>query len=432
MKRVLYTPIFEYPADYFTGDNLSHFLPAKLLWYKCNILKEGFYEPVYGLNFEDEVEITFAFYESQPLCNYFSKPEWISKFIILENSSKVKGLSQDYDFFVNQYRYRGARPPELNSGFSPVFVELNQPTVAATHEAVFRHKIYADDLRLSLGCQTFIEEIYKNINPGRRRLIGIHHRGGDPWSRHAFNSMGSNEKLLAQLKIQYQDAVIILLGEGWGRYGDSSIVRLDDYINKDTIRDYFGYAGPDLKYILQAYFSNYAELLFISISGFSLFIESIRPKSMIPPIPIFWRKEVFEGDCTFILKMRRELGWGCAEFDSYRLNNKWDAAYQTTVHHFLYYSRKPELLEGYCLNNPNTLDNINKLLKFYSSDFPPFGVSYYDFRVWVVLLRIRFSILINTFRSFSRYILLPPVRAALRWLRLLYRSHFSLGVTKSR
>ncbi len=372
MKRVLYTPLFEYPANYFTGDNLAHFLPAKLLWYQCNFLKKGFHDPVYGLDIDDEVQITFVFYKSQPIADYFEKPEWIHKFIILENSSEVKKLAGEYDFFVNQYRYRGAKPPELNSGFSDVFNELNQYTVSATYQAVYDENIYADDLKLSQEFNSFILKKISDINPNGKRIIGIHHRGGDPWSRHLFNSISKSENLLRFLRQNYQDSLIILVGEGWGNYRDESIIRLDDLINDQILKEHFNHTNAALKYVMQAYFTNHINLFFIGISGFTLFCETIRSRNMLPPIPIFWKKEVFNGECTSILKMKKDFGWFCPEFENYRNNNKDDLAYQISIHHFLYYSRNPVLLKKYCLDYPNSINKIKKILDSINTDFPKF------------------------------------------------------------
>jgi hypothetical protein len=403
MKRILYTPLFEFPTNNFTGDNLAHFLPAKLLWYQCNILKKGFHDPIYGLDINDEVEITFVFYKKQPLGDYFEKPEWIHRFIVLENSSEVKKLAGEYDFFVNQYRYRGAKPPELNSGFSNIFTELNQYTVAATYQAVYEENIYADDLKLSPEFNSFILKLLSHINPNGKKLIGIHHRGGDPWSRHLFNSISKCENLLRVLRQRNQDSLIILIGEGWGTYLDNSIIRLDDFINDQTLKNYFGHTNAALKYVMQAYLTNYINLLFIGVSGFTLFIETIRPRNMLPPIPIYWKKEVFYGDCTSILKMRRDFGWHCPEFENYRNKNKDDLAYQITIHHFLYYSRDPELLMNYCLDYPNTIHKIKNILNFinFNSNFD----KKYSFSIIKTFIIIQLFIFINTIKNIILIIL---------------------------
>lgn len=425
MKKVLYTPIFEFPANYFTGDNLAHFLPAKLLWYQCNILKKGFHDPIYGLDINDEVQITFVFYKNQPIGDYFEKPEWIHRFIILENSSEVKKLAGEYDFFVNQYRYRGAKPPELNSGFSNIFTELNQYTVSATYHAVYEENIYADDLKLSPEFNSFILKIISHINPNGKRLIGIHHRGGDPWSRHSFNSISKCENLLGVLRHRYQDSLIILVGEGWGNYLDKSIIRLDDLINDRTLNMYFGNTNAALKYVMQAYVTNYINLLFIGISGFTLFIETIRPRNMLAPIPVFWKKEVFDGECTHILKMRRDFGWHCSEFENYRAKNKDDPAFQISIHHFLYYSRAPEMLKNYCLDHPNNINKIINILDSISSNFSNFcNFSLCDMKTFII---IRFFIYINTIKSILKIPLIIIIRniknlikSILKLLRIQY------------
>ena len=174
MKRILISPIFHYPANYFTGDNVAHYHPGKYLWYVCNITKTGFYQPVYDFYLNEDVSLTYIFYPQQPQHLYFKKPQWIDEFRVGENEEEVNKIARSYDFFANLYRYRGAPTPEVNFGYSPDLPEINLHLVAYTYKAVFDHGLYIDDLELTDKYQDFLTNINLKMNPEGRPIIAIH------------------------------------------------------------------------------------------------------------------------------------------------------------------------------------------------------------------------------------------------------------------
>ncbi|MCG2661589.1 MAG: hypothetical protein L6437_15250, partial [Kiritimatiellae bacterium] len=119
MKKVVNSPIFYYIRDFFTGDNVHYYLPAKYLWTVCNVTRTGFYQPVYDFKLEGPITLDFMFYPEQPQHNYFKKPAWINEFIVARDTTAAQQIASRYDYFINNNRYRGAQPVELNWGYPP-------------------------------------------------------------------------------------------------------------------------------------------------------------------------------------------------------------------------------------------------------------------------------------------------------------------------
>jgi hypothetical protein len=363
MKRILFSPLYNYPANRFTGDNLSHYHPAKYLWNVCNETKTGYFDPVYDFEMKDEISLAFVFYPQHPQHIYFKKPRWIDEFLVAKDEAEVNQIARGYDYFVNQYRYRGCIPSEVNSGYTPDLPEINLHTVAATYKAVNDLNLYLDDLELSDRYAEFLSNVEQLINPEHRPIIVLHHRGNDPWGRHLFNSIGKYEYLLDRLLARYPDHVFVLVGETWGNYHHPRIKRLKDYITVHACHKFLGEHNACLQFVLSVYFCRNVDMVFIGISGFTLFLESIRPTGLKPPIPVLWGPETFSGNCTFVSMMQKKAGWCCPEFEDYRRNNPQDEAYQPYVHHFLYYSRNNELLKPYCLDYPNSATKVFQLIQ---------------------------------------------------------------------
>ncbi len=361
MKAIINSPVFFF-KKIFTGDNVAHYLPAKYLWYHCNIEKKSFTQPVYDCHLNDLVKIDFLFYPHSPQNKYFKKPKWINNFIIAENVEKANFLAKKYDYFVNNYRYRGAFPPELNWGHSKDLQTIDLYVVAYTYKAIKEYGIYLDDLELNEKYDEFLKQVNLEINPESRPIIALHHRGSDPWSRHLPNSIDKNENLLLNLLDLYSDHIFVLLGESWRYFHHPRIKYLNSYINRKKISNKLHEYSESLKYILSAYFCRDVEMLFVGISGFSLFIESIRPLNLMPPIPLFWGPKTFTGRDTFI-EIMDSGSWFCSDFEEYKKKHPEDQAFQYYVHHFLYYSRDEELLKPYCMNYPNDLTKILELLE---------------------------------------------------------------------
>lgn len=363
MKRVLFSPLFNYPSNYFTGDNVAHYHLGKYLWHMCNVKKLGFKEPIYHGSIQDDVALTFVFLSQQPQDQYFKKPIWIDDFFHVNDVDEINRLARKFDFFVNQYRYRGSKPPETNCGYSPDLTEINLHLPAITYKAVFEENLYIDDLLLSDKYAEFLQNIQLEIAPEGEPLIVLHNRGSDPWNRHQYFAFVKYEKVLNELLIHFPDHIIVLVGETWKYYHHPRVKNLDSFINAEQCHRKLEEYNSCLQYILSAYFCRNAEIIFIGISGFSLFIESIRPINLIPPIPVFWSPEVFDGECTCVKLMQKNLGWHCHEYEEYKENNAWDIPYNFGIHHFLYYSRNPLLLKPYCFDNPNTCKKILAITK---------------------------------------------------------------------
>jgi hypothetical protein len=359
MKKVLNTPIFYYPSHIFTGDNLSYFIPAKYLWHICNIKREKFHQPVYDFFLENEVKIDFIFYPEHPMHLYFKKPDWINNFIECKEIKNVKELSKNYDYFINNYRYRGARPVELNWGYSNDIKSLELYLVAYTYKAVFEHDLYIDDLELREKYSAFLNYIRLKISPQNKPIIVIHHRGQDPWKRQLPERMIKNEQLIFNLLDIYPDHIIVLTGENWKCFYQSRVKNLNEFINEKNIKIHLKEFTTSLQFILAGYFCRDVEVIFGGISGFTAFIETIRPKNLMPLIPIFWGEKTFTGIDTCIEAMDN---WRCDEYETYRSNNLDDLAFFHYCQHYLYYAKDQTLLKPYCLDFPNDLDKIFKLL----------------------------------------------------------------------
>lgn len=363
MKRILNSPIYYLPKNYFTGDNVAHFFPAKYLWHVCNVTGAGFHQPVYDFSLNEEVEITFLFYPDQPQHKYFKRPPWIKEFIVAKDENEANYLARQYDFFINNYRYRGAYPQEVNWGYSQELKEINLYVPAYTHKSVYDEKLYIDDLELSDKYADFLTKVKSEINPEGMPVIVLHQRGSDPWGRHLPDSIKRYEELLFNLLSNYPDHMFVLVGESWIFYNHPRVKYLEDYINRSNLKRNLNEYSACLKYILAAFYCRDAELVFIGISGFTLFIESIRPTSFKPPIPIFWGPETYSGVDTCIKKFQHTSGWRCEEFERYKIEHPEDEAFQHEVHHFLYYSRDENVLKPYCWDYPNDIEKIFTVIK---------------------------------------------------------------------
>lgn len=360
IKKIINSPIFYYTPKYFTGDNVAHYLPAKYLWHACNVHKTGFYQPVYDFILNDPVSLDFMFYPDQPQHLYFKKPQWINDFIMSENEKTAKQIAKKYDFFINNYRYRGANPPETNWGYSPDLLELNLYLVAYTYKAIYEHNLYIDDLELADKYNDFLNTVNLRMNADKKPVITLHHRGNDPWSRHLPESIKLYENLLFNLLERYPEHIIVLVGESWNYYHHPRVKYLDDYINPQKLIKCLNEYSACLQFILQAYFCGQSDIAFLGISGFTLFIESIRSLKLMPPIPLFWGPKTFTGIDTCINVALNN--WISPEFEKYKNTHPEDAAFQHYIHHFIYYSRDEELLKPYCLDYPNNLEKIFSIL----------------------------------------------------------------------
>lgn len=358
-KKLINSPVFYYSRDLFTGDNVAHYLPAKYLWHVCNVTKTGFYQPVYNFTLNEPVSIDFMFYPEQPQNLYFKKPRWINRFVIAGNTKSANKLAGEYDFFINNYRYRGNNPPEVNWGYVAGLKEINLYIPAYTYKAIYDHGLYIDDLQLVDELRELLNNVRKEINPEGRPVIAIHHRGNDPWKRHLPENEKNNEELLFSLLSEYPDSLVVIAGEPWKYYDHPRVRALFTYLNRKKLTKAVGYYSACLQYVLAAFFCREIERIFIGISGFTLFLESIRPIGLMPPMPVFWTEKVFTGIDTCLEAMR---GWQCLEFESYKKTHPEDKAFQHYVHHFMYYARDEELLRPYCFDYPNDPKKIFSLL----------------------------------------------------------------------
>ena len=358
MKRILFSPLFNYPSNFFTGDNVAHYLLGKYLWHVCNKKKDGFWDPVYSTGIREEVSLSFVFFEQQPQHLYFKKPEWIDEFLVARDEKEINKIAREYDYFVNQYRYRGCQPPETNCGYSEELKELNLSVPPITYKSVFEEKLYIDDLELNEQYTRFLDEIRKEIAPNGAPFIVLHNRGNDPWNRHVLFAIAKYEQVLENLLKRFPNHIFVLVGEAWKQYQHPRVKLLGSFINETRCLQKLMEYNQCLQYVLSAYFCKEADLVFIGISGFTLFIESIRSLSKSPPIPVLWDPEVFEGECTCVKLMKKEKGWYCKEFEEYKAKNPHDLPYQYGIHHFLYYSRDEALLKPYCFDNPNTPSKV--------------------------------------------------------------------------
>ena len=369
MKTVVNTPIFHYPSHIFTGDNISYFFSAKYLWYHCNVKKKEFCNPIYNFKIDDQVKIDFVFYPEHPMHLYFKKPKWINKFIQCDNEKEANDLAKKYDYFINNYRYRGAKPLEYNWGHSKDLKNIELHLVAYKYKAVYEHDTYADDLELNEKYKEFLKDLHEKINPNKKPTIGIQLRDDDLWKRHLPNLKQKTEQLLFHLLNIYPDHLIVLFGEGWKYYCHPRVKNLDKYINKKQLIKNLGEHTMSLQYILSAFFCRELDIVFAGISGFTLFLESIRPRNLMPPIPFFWESKTFSGIDTCL---EAQDNWVCPELVEYQKNNPEDESFHHYCEHFLYYTRDEEILKPFCMDYPNdlkkTFNVLNKLeLKYRNS-----------------------------------------------------------------
>jgi hypothetical protein len=360
MKRVLVSPIFNYPAKYFTGDNVAHYLPGKFLWHVCNKVKTGFHQSIDNVYLDEPVSLNYIFHSQQPQNLYFKKPEWIDRFMGARDEQEINKIAKSYDFFANLYRYRGKNPSEVNVGYSSDLKVLNIDLVAYTHKAIYDHDLYIDDLELSDKYREFLQEVTLEMNPDRRPVIVLHKRTDDPWDRHLADYDKLNEKLLFDLLDTYRDHIFVLVGDpfSWKYYHHPRIKYLTKYINRREMLRRMKEHNAALQYILSGYFCADAEMAFIGISGFTLFLESIRPRNLMPPVPVFWGPYTFTGIDTCIQK----VGWYSSEFERYKHDHPEDAAFRHQVHHFMYYSRDEDILKPYCMDYPNSCEKAMNVL----------------------------------------------------------------------
>lgn len=310
------------------------------------------------------------FYRKQPQHLYFKKPEWIHEFGVVDTETEMNRVAKCYDLFVNNYRYRGQQPQEVNSGYSEDLEELNLYTVAYTWKCVYEHNLYIDDLMVNDEYKQFLDNVNATINPENRPIIALQQRANDPWGRHLPDTMSLYDDLLWRLMEIYPDHIIVLLGEGLKFHYHPRIRYLESYINRKILKRRFKEYSACLQFVLAAYFCRSVDLLFIGISGFTLFIESIRPLNLKPPIPIFWDREIFRGTNTGLVDtFLKRQGWYCPEFEKYKNEHPEDIAFQHYIHHFLYYCRDEFLLKPYCVDYPNSMDKILGLLEKIESKY---------------------------------------------------------------
>lgn len=360
MKTIINTPIFHLPRDWFYGDNVIHYLPAKYLWHKCNIANEEFQQPVYDFSFKDNVQIDFAFFPEHPQNLYFKKPVWIRNFLTAYNTKQANDIAKDYDYFINNYGYRGAIPIERNWGYSDELQVIELSVGAYTYKAVYEYGLYLDDLELTDRYSEFLKETYSEINPENRPVIALSMRNNDPWGRHLPNSQQLCENFLFQLLEAYPKHMIILLGHSLKYFHSPRIKYLGLYINKRQIEKKLGEYSACLQFILAAFFCRNVDLVFVSISGFSLFIASIRPPNLIPPVPLFWAEHTFNStSCPWMQKM----SFKCPEVIEYNKKHPEDKAFKFETVNFLLHSRNEELLYPYCMDFPNTSAKAFQLLE---------------------------------------------------------------------
>jgi hypothetical protein len=361
VTKLINSPIFHYKfRELFTGDNVSHYLPAKYLWHVCNVTKNGFYQPVYNFRLNETVSIDFMFFPQQPQHRYFKKPVWINQFVFAENTSVARKIAQNYDYFINNYRFRGKKnPPEVNWGYSPGLREINLFLCAYTYKAVYDSGLYIDDLELTDELQEFLNNLREKINPEGRPIIVIHHRGNDPWKRQLQDDKKNNEELLFSLLAEYPDSLIVIAGEPWRYYDHPRVRYLITHLNRKMIIKMLGQYSACLQYILAAFFCRAIEIVFAGVSGFTLFLESIRPAGLMPLMPVFWAKTVFAKTDPFIEKINK---WQCLEYENYKKAYPEDIAFQYDNIYFMYYSRDEKLLQPYCFDYPNNTVKAFSLL----------------------------------------------------------------------
>lgn len=357
--KIVNSPVFHFIRDFFVGDGIVHYLPAKYLWYVCNVAKTGFYQPVYDFKLDGPITLDFMFYPEQPQHKYFQKPAWINEFIVAKDAIAAQQIVRRYDYFINNLRYRGAQPPDLNWGCTGDIKSVELYTQVYTDKAICEHGIYLDDLVLNAEYQEYLQSVIRMINPERRPIIALHQRGNDHSKRHLPNSAELNEVLLCNLLDAYPEHQIVLLGESWRYHRHPRIKYLEDHINLRNLKKQFKDYSASLQFILAAYFCRDADLIFCGISGFTQFIESIRPLDKTPPIPIFWGPDAFAGRDTKPFLARK---WVCPELHAYRQAHPEDISFNDNPQCF-YYSRNEALLKPYCLDYPNNLDKIFTLLK---------------------------------------------------------------------
>ena len=142
MIKLVNSPIFYFIRDYFTGDNVAHYLPAKYLWTVCNATKTGFYQPVYDFKLDGPITIDFMFYPEQPQHRYFKKPVWINEFMVAKDTVTAQQIVSHYDYFINNYRYLGAQPVVLNWGCPPDIKAIELYAPSYTYKAICEQSIY--------------------------------------------------------------------------------------------------------------------------------------------------------------------------------------------------------------------------------------------------------------------------------------------------
>lgn len=365
MKNILFAPFCNPPSSLFFGDNVAHYQLGKYLAHVCNTTNQGFKDPIYGKEIQENVHIAYVFFSRQPQHRYFKKPEWINEFLFVENEVELNLLAKCYNFFVNQYRYRGSHPPETHPGYSNDLDEINLYIPAITHKSVYSHQIYLDDLHLNDKYAEFVKRVFYKVSPDGNPIIAIHMRGEDLWNRHLMLTPIYYNSLLAKLIQLFPFHIFVLVGESWPKYKHSRIKNLKEYINECTCLYELKEHNACLQFLLSAYFCRNTDLLYGGMSGFFTFIQSIRPLNMCPPIPLFWKPIVIEGKCVVMEYMKKQHGWCCPEHLLYKKKYSHDVSYQYDTNHFVYFSRDEGILKPYCFNNPTSVQKsvaVSKML----------------------------------------------------------------------
>jgi|GEM_PF-2247271 len=359
MNRIINSPVFYQIRQFFTGDNVAHYLPAKYLWSVCNDIKTGFSQPVYDFKMDGPISLDFLFYPEQPHHKYFQKPAWINNFILAKDTAEAHRISSNYNYFIQNYRNRGVKPLELNWGYVEGIPVLDLYVTTYTYKAVYEQRLSLDDLILANEYGDYLQSVKTAVNPEQRPVIVLHCRGNDRWRRHLPNTSELSEVLLHNLLDAYPDHQVVLLGEAWRYHRHPRIKYLEKHLNLHRLSKNFEDYSACLQFLLAAYYCRDADFVFGGISGFTQFIEMIRPREKMPFIPIFWGSKTFTGRCT-IAEMATD--WRCLELEAYRTAHPNDEAFHHDTTHFLYYSGNEFLLKPYCFDYPNSVDKVLAIL----------------------------------------------------------------------
>ena len=264
----------------------------------------------------------------------------------------------EYDWFINNYRFRGAG--EQNWGCPPNARTLELYLTSYTYKAICEEGISLDDLHLTDEYASYLQEVRHDISPEGRPVIVLHQRAGPHcWDRNLPDSGWRFEVLLHNLVNAYPDHQIVLLGEGWRYRRHPRVRHLDAYLNLRNLSIRFKDYSACLQFVLAAYFCRDADLAFGSLSGFTQFINTIRPIDKPPLIPLFWRQGSFLGG---LRNTSIPSKWVCEEYEAYQKQHPEDEAFQPHWNYFIYYVWREALLKPYCLDDPNSVAKVFRLL----------------------------------------------------------------------